>query len=29
VPLWADAAITLGFGAVMLALAVRFFGKIE
>jgi ABC-2 type transport system permease protein len=29
VPLWADAAITLGFGAVMLALAVHFFSKIE
>jgi ABC-2 type transport system permease protein len=29
VPLWADALITLGFGAAMLALAVRLFAKTE
>jgi L-asparagine transporter-like permease len=29
VPLWADALITLAFGAAMLALAVRLFGKTE
>ncbi|MEX2254575.1 MAG: ABC transporter permease, partial [Acidimicrobiia bacterium] len=29
VPLWADAAITLGFGVAMLALAVQLFGKTE
>ncbi|HEU5302255.1 MAG TPA: ABC transporter permease [Acidimicrobiia bacterium] len=29
VPLWADAVITLGFGAAMLALAVKLFGKTE
>jgi len=29
VPLWADALITLGFGAAMLAVAVRLFGRTE
>jgi ABC-2 type transport system permease protein len=29
VPLWADAVITLGFGVVMLSVAVRLFGKTE
>lgn len=29
VPLWADAVITLGFGAAMLTLAVKLFGKTE
>jgi len=29
VPLWADAVITLGFGVVMLTLAIQLFGKTE